>query len=352
MPLDISGRSGYRTGNDRTLPLTLSTMGRLYGGRFYDFLNALRIWLTYQTRWKKVWQAQLQMADRLVIGGGKLLMDNHLDFPLKLYLLANLAQGLQIPYLLLAVGVGDKWSPLGLRWMRSVVRGAQTVSVRDEASLYRIRSLFKRLDIILGSDPALWAADLYGRNKTKESAKIGINLINLLDFNEQRYPQAQISPHDWVSFWKTLILALSRSGLTVELFTNGNQLDEELTNQVWQDVISQAPQVIRAPRPRCPNDLAKQVQNYHLIIATRLHTNILAASYNIPVVALSWDDKVYHFFREMERTEWVFSPTSLSPDLIVGAILQENRFWNIDVLMERKQSILAAIQTLLVAEWK
>ncbi|MGB9669125.1 MAG: polysaccharide pyruvyl transferase family protein, partial [Anaerolineales bacterium] len=347
IPLDISARLGWSLTKKRSLNLTLSSYGRQYGGKFYDILNAIRIWLSYHFVWKKNWQANLLNADLCFIGGGKLIMDNHLDFPLKLYLLSHLARRSHVPYHLFAVGVGQNWSSLGLRWMQSVVKNATTIHVRDKVSLLRINHSFPHPNVSIVNDPALWAAELYGYETLARQKKVGINILNRVDFNEQRPPQSKVTPQDWETFWINLAVALTKQGFSVEYFTNGNGLDEELANRVWKKAITLEPTINRAKRPYKPKELARLIQNYSMVLASRLHATILAASYRIPTIGIAWDDKVTQFYNSMNCGERALILHDLNVTPLVQALMEFNEGWDARLLEDKKSQIIADLSRVL-----
>lgn len=341
-PLDISGRREYCRRDERDFTAVLSALGRKYGGAAYRGLNILRIGVSYQTRLRRLWRARLSTADALVIGGGQLLMDNHWDFPLKLYLLSRLAQAIHVPYHLLMVGVGGRWSPPAQRWMQSVVDGAETISVRDELSRQRLMSRFGRRDVLLASDPALWARERYGDFPPATRATIGLGVLNLVDFNEHRPAGQKIRAEEWEGFWRQIAEGLAREGKEVEFFTNGNHLDEILAQAVFQQRASTA--IRKAIRPHSPHELAQRIGAYQVVLAARLHASVLAVSYNVPSIGLIWDEKVGQFYSALGSAERAFSLSDKPPRLFVEALLGLEQGWQAEVVNLAKERCEAAVQ--------
>jgi polysaccharide pyruvyl transferase WcaK-like protein len=290
---------------------------------------------------RRLWRARLSTADALVMGGGQLLMDNHLDFPLKLYLLSRFAQAIHVPYHLLTIGVGGRWSPTAQRWIQSVVDGAETISVRDEMSGQRLMSRFGRRDVFLASDPALWARERYGDFPSITRATIGLGILNLVDLNEYRSKGQKIIAEEWESFWRQIAEGLAREGKDVELFTNGNQLDETMAQAVFQKRGSTS--IRKAPRPRSPQELAQRVGAYQAVLAVRLHASVLAASYNVPSMGLIWDEKVGQFYSALGGAERVFSFSDKPPQFFVDALLGLKQGWQAEVVNTAKERCEAAV---------
>ncbi len=96
--LDLSGRQGFASTNDGGAMASAGMLRRL-NRSLYGSVPAYRR-LTTRLIWarrggsiaRNVWSPVLDDADVLVIGGGNLLIDNDLNFPLKLRDLARAAR--------------------------------------------------------------------------------------------------------------------------------------------------------------------------------------------------------------------------------------------------------------------
>ena len=112
IPLDISGRTGRAAS---TVPIRPNQRIALLQSQpglqpFFPALNLVYD-LIQRRRRTAVWKPVLSIANLLVIGGGQLLMDNSLGFPLKLASLTKGTRSLKVPYTITACGVGKSWSP-------------------------------------------------------------------------------------------------------------------------------------------------------------------------------------------------------------------------------------------------
>jgi polysaccharide pyruvyl transferase WcaK-like protein len=74
-----------------------------------------------------------------------------------------------------------------------------------------------------------------------------------------------------------------------------------------------------------PGGLLASMQNYSLVIATRLHASILANSLGISSLGLSWDEKVRAYYVETGLTERCFSLAELQVSGLVRAAHSLNR---------------------------
>ncbi|MDO8970343.1 MAG: polysaccharide pyruvyl transferase family protein [Saprospiraceae bacterium] len=224
LPLDLShhvqpdGTIG--SGDEVPLYKRLARFGEEHLGAPYALLNACLQWLR-DRRAMPSRKALLIEADLLLIGGGQLLMDNHLGFPVKLLNLTRLAQQMGVPYHLVSCGVGSQWSPPGRYLFDRVVDNASGVSVRDQFSIQRLQEeLF--LAVRLCPDPALWAAEVFPRSAIKPSEPfVGICPMNPQDFNRSLSRQVKISPANYHHWWSTVLNAFEERRIQWRLFTNG-----------------------------------------------------------------------------------------------------------------------------------
>lgn len=315
--LDISARTGYGPENSRA-----ARRMRQHGVRSrppYEF-NLLKWYLVRRRRSLLLWRPILAKAERLIIGGGQLLMDNQLDFPLKLSLLADEARSRRLPYHVLACGVGARWSLLGHRLVASVLDHAASVDVRDQVSKEHLCHYFKKVNATVSFDPAIWAAAVYGRPETARPV-VGLGIIGMREVLVYADDGASNKPRDMLAFWLETIAALQRAGFSVELFTNGSFSDDEMANRILERLAEAGLEPCRlAPRPRSPRDLAHLVASYSAIVAARLHACITATSYRVPVVGLAWDAKVPAFFARIGRSRLCHDIRTCQPDQIVATL--------------------------------
>jgi polysaccharide pyruvyl transferase WcaK-like protein len=256
-----------------------------------------------ETAAARVWADALRAADRVVIGGGQLLKDDNLNFPLKIYSVARRARRMQLPVHVAVCGVGEHWSPAAAALFRPVLWRAATVTVRDSRSLERLRRHVPGVPASASFDPAIWAADVYGPAPARgDAVGLGVMAPEQLRFfmpGGRRIPEERI-----VAFWVGLVTDLNSAGRACELFTNGLPTDDRFARAVHGAVHRAGPaRCTLAPRPVKPRELALRISGYAGIAAARLHACLAALSYRVPVVGLSWDDKVASVFADAGRPE-------------------------------------------------
>lgn len=339
-PLDISGRSNWSQTSKLPLKTRLTSIGRRWLPGLSRWINVVTFGMQYLNRLQSKWQRILEQTDLLVIGGGQLLMDNYLDFPVKLLFLSRLADRLHVPIHLVGVGVGDRWSQIGLAWAKEVVRSAVSISVRDAFSLSILTQIFQRQDAYLTADPAFWAKEIYGVQPEPVKKKIGLGMLNYTDFHAHDNARS-VSASQWLEYWENIAMGLYRQGMPVEIFTNGNLLDEEFAHRVYRRVNREAQGlIVKAERARHTRALAWRIGGYRAILSARYHANILAAIYGVPAIGFVWDKKVSHLYQSMGYGERLIRFAENSVLEVVEKIRQLNHSLP-ENIVERNKELVA-----------
>lgn len=315
--IDISGQKQWPAEST-------SVFGHVPGTPFLALLpklnNVIRWHLVRKRRTRTVWQKELGNIHTLLIGGGQLLMDNDLDFPLKIHALVKEATQRKVPIHFVACGVNSRWSRQATILFRQSLERAESISVRDAASAKALRALVPQFDPHIVFDPAIWAADLYGRQPTSVHPKlVGLGIISLAAVN-RRY-RATVNEEQLFGLWQGIMNTLTQRGLPFELFTNGSPDDQatayRLAQQTEERYIFRCPV---APRPTRPIELAQRIGNYAAVIAARLHASIIAASYLVPAIGLAWDKKVDAFYASLGRPSLSLDLATSDPEAAMRAL--------------------------------
>ena len=154
---------------------------------------------------------------------------------------------------------------------------------------------------------------------------VGLGVIGLATIN--RRFRATLNETQLISVWQGIIRSLAQRGQAFELFTNGSPDDyiaalklAELTEDAF------AIHCPVAPRPLRPIELAWRISNYSALIAARLHASIIATSYLMPVVGLSWDKKVEAFYEAIGRPKLSLDLVETKPEEVMAALQEASAF--------------------------
>lgn len=314
---DMSGRSGFVA--PKPLPETKVGLGlirsmhrRMYEASYSYAAAANRVRYRFLNRFGRqgaILKSALADADYVLIGGGQLLQDNRLAFPLSILSLVREAKCLGLPVSFFSVGVGDNWSAFGKNLMSRALTAANVESIicRDQLSVNRLCSLFPEVSEKVGItyDAALAVPveqDL--QHRTGKTVGLCIMHPNTIRWTIKNHPM--VSPPQATQFWVETYRALSAKGFDVKIFTNGSPEDDAFARKIGEHIRTQTTTespIHAGSRPRTPDDLVRLIGGFGVVVAYRLHANIVATLLGIPCIALGWDAKVEEFMNYSGQSE-------------------------------------------------
>ncbi|MEO9517717.1 MAG: polysaccharide pyruvyl transferase family protein [Paracoccaceae bacterium] len=307
--IDLAGRDQFRQVIFKNRNLALKVLPRLprwLRQQIMQFVLGRKL-----RNLAPVWSETLKDADLAIIGGGQLFSDADLNFPIKIALVAELCNTLNVPMAIYGVGAAMGWTAKGRElFNRLVSQNLVHVAVRDENSQRALNSQMPKLttpiDVI--PDPAVIAQSCFGvapsdiAEMAADRVGICITADEVLNYHADTTVAGQGRVHD---LFKDLILELVARGRTASVFTNGAQEDEETLMQICAEpevapLLAEGHLVRIAPF-ETPTDLALAISAHEVIVGHRLHANIVAYANKLPSVGLGWDRKVQSFFEMTNR---------------------------------------------------
>lgn len=302
--VDISGRSGFGAVTVRNRSLALAVLGalpqalrgRLVEARLNRMLDGV----------EEDWRRVLAGAELVILGGGQIFSDADLNFCTKIGRLAALVRETETPVVVHAAGVSRNWSDRGTtlfgRLFDADLRG---VGLRDSLSIenWGAQTSGRGPAPVCTRDPGLLAAECYGPvDQALGDIALGITAPQVLHYHSDA--QVAGAGQGGLSFFAELAVILVERGYSVRLFCNGAQEDRAAMAKVTADPrvapLCAEGQVVVAPAPNTPADLACIIRSADAVIAHRMHACIVAYSYAIPVVGLGWDRKLESFLLSVQ----------------------------------------------------
>ena len=332
LTLDIAGRTHYDNSNNTDTTLVKKI-----------FLNTPEILrpLVTLVGWYSIFKPRLNAEIKrlkfeecglLIFGGGQLINDIALNFPLKLAFIAKQARLKNLKYSFNAVGVGQKVSLIGKQLFNSVFNSPSLAAmyVRDDESVARFNQVFcSHKEALFTIDSGLWAQETYEleglsqNNKSKDGKlRIGVGISHPKELAAHSV-DVGVRRVDMVDFWVEIVARITQHGLCPVLFTNGSRDDHLFMTQVVNkiDERGQLNDIEVFDRFKEPSQLVMAIATFSGVLSHRLHANIISHSLNIPSVALAWDKKVQSYFNLIERSEWCYSD-ALPPETIINGLIQ------------------------------
>jgi polysaccharide pyruvyl transferase WcaK-like protein len=308
---DLAGRSHNDTTSAKR-KFILDTLQRL---PLILRSTATYLALTYlvKTKIRPMFRGALRNCDGVVLGGGNLLSDIDLNFPSKIEAVLQEAKRVAIPVAVFGIGVSDDWSKQGERLFRSAFSGLNLVhvSVRDERSkdIWDKRLGSVAPPAIVGRDPGLLAGALWRSEvRTRRAAPVvGVSVMSPVAL--KYHSDTELPDNDVIRRWSVaLVYALVDAGYHVNLFTNGSSEDDACLRLLAMAISGDSnimASVTVSERPLTAERLAQLIASCDVVIANRLHSNIVAYSFGIPSVGLSWNTKLNSFMNSVGRGEYV-----------------------------------------------
>lgn len=320
--VDLAGRTAFSGGNAFRGPM-LSLIQRLPTMLRYP-LTYVMLSLLVRYRLRRGYADQMAGVDAVVLGGGNLIADSDLNFPIKIASALHEAACRDLPVAVFGVGVGDTWSPIGKAAFRHAFATTRLVdvTVRDRRSQKVWQRLFAGDTIPasgLAQDPGLLAAARYGVAAATDRGPVGLCLTHPVLL---RYHAADDHVRGDIETWfGRFAQALVAAGHRVILFTNGSPEDRQLRDAIGPRLVVESEGAVScAPDFATPGDLVHFIAGCSLIVAHRMHACIAAHAVGVPTIGLSWDPKLDSFFAVAGRSDFMATPNKMPLDALVSLV--------------------------------
>ena len=344
--LDISGRTEFSVQSEFDENWRSALKNKILSApNFIKYSIVVILWLLF-TRSKLLKQTKLSLnkANLLVFGGGQLILDNFLSFPLKFYLISKTAHMMDIPIVVLGCGVGSKKSYLAeyLYKKSFSLKSFRAVYLRDINSknsfIERFGDSFSGV-VGLTSDSALYSSETYNKIKADkaksfEELLVGVGISHPSELKAASSEEEGFSDKKIEKLWINTLNELNRSNYNLMLYTNGSAEDELFLSNISKK-LNFIPQV--AVRPISPLELVENISKFDVTLSHRLHSSIISSSLNIPSIGLSWDRKVMSFYEATNRSKFCLKGDDFyfnEIDLLIKELTFGDCFFDINNLKE------------------
>ena len=187
------------------------------------------------------------------------------------------------------------------------------ISTRDDIDMLKMHYIKQKILVEKVADPAVWIAERYKLIKKSESNIIGIGVADYSLFT--RY-KTSISQEYIKTFYVETASLLIQKGYKLEIFTNGLSSDNVCAIDVQRCLQTLGFEVdVRIPC-KC-EELVKIISEYKGIIATRMHSCIVAYSLDVPAIGLVWNNKLNFFGQNIGASDNYISDQFVIPNLAI-----------------------------------
>lgn len=244
--------------------------------------------------------------DIVIIGGGNMLMslnrkkDNLINF--RKYIETIIV--LKKPVIIMDIGIGPFYCNSHLDYIVDTLNCCDKITFRDKSSYNLfIESGGNKDKAFISIDPAfLYEYPIKMKNNIKY--KIGLNIIDPIFFIKNKS-----NIHEIYSGYLRLITALINKEFEVILFVTTKE-DQSALEKIFKNFIQNSNVSIKEINGL--NDLNTLYNSVDLLIGTRMHSMIIAYTMHVPIIGLSWQEKIRSLFKLIEEEDCLFDLISLN----------------------------------------
>ncbi|MFM1816085.1 MAG: hypothetical protein RLZ98_2780 [Pseudomonadota bacterium] len=301
--IDLAGRTEWKTpGRSRLRILALDLLTHL-PTTVRDAIVATILGRKLHRSLIPLWKQALARANVAVFGGGQLIQDGDLNFPLKLQAAAHECAAYALPMAVYAVGASPSRSPRGRRCFSEILSSERLflAGARDARSISILKSLGAQPRLTL--DPGLLASRTWpsSRKEVRTRQRAGLCITHPAVISHHATGGRGVSAGEALDLYEKLAGNLAAQGFDVLCFTNGAGEDEAALDELRGRMAAGNDNIMFAQRAETPRALAQTIADCDVVVAHRLHATIIAYSYNVPAIGLMWDEKVDAFFELVKR---------------------------------------------------
>lgn len=276
--------------------------------------------------------------DLICIGGGNLFMSIlHNQWAIKLNKIIKIAKDSNKKIFIISVGAGPILLNKSRRLFRESLESVDHITVRDEYSAQVIKGdLEITKKIYVSGDPALLLDKSILRFDGNRNA---INIsISIMPFGKKGFPNLSYYKNQkfYINMYKDLIEYLfSKDNRYIFHLFSTEMTDYETILELYMYIINNSIYIrernLKVDYINDLNDLLAFYNGQDLLIGTRMHSLIIGFTQSLPIIAISWQNKVESFMRQVDLLPYCYQLNSINMNL-------DNIFSNIQELLKHGQN--------------
>ena len=290
--------------------------------KIYNWLDLIEYYFSLEYMiMKKYYINEIQNSDIIIFAGGGFIKYKYQNCYHYIDEVTKVANKKNIPVCLNAVGVeGYDENNIKCRLLKKALNRQciKMITTRDDINKLK-KYIDKKENIFLNkvSDIAVYADVVYKKEKMKNTNYIGLGVCrgNLFIDNNIKYSKEQL-----LKLWKEIIYKLEEKNINWKIYTNGLEADNEFAIDLFQSLKKNNYTKEKLIFPKSPEELIDIISSFKGIIATRLHSNIIAYSLKIPAIGLVWNDKLKMFGESIQYPERYFEVKDFNANKIVESL--------------------------------
>ncbi|CUO14535.1 polysaccharide pyruvyl transferase CsaB [Turicibacter sanguinis] len=283
--IDISGNNKY------ALNTNINKKTKIRNKYIHSKLSVIKRSLFLE---KNLNQLDFDKIDLAIFVGGQLFSEY---FSRQIYIIAKKLNKYNIPVLYNSCGIGVNKKNKKYLEKALCFNNVKAISLRDNYE-YFINNYKYNGICVESMDPVFELSKFYPK-KNKLSNKIG---IGLMEPNAYLHNNISLSRDRYFELIDNIIRNIEKNDKDWELFCNGNTDDYKFIIEFCNQKGYSLEKI--AKRPVVPDELIDTIINYKKIVSFRLHSHIIASSYDIPILGFEWDKKVYEYFCKINNQDF------------------------------------------------
>lgn len=250
---------------------------------------------------------ELEQVKALIIGGGNMIFDLETDTisAKRFDYYVTKAKEKKLPVFAISLGIGPFQNKYQQKYAVEALSKCDYITFRDNKSL----ELFKEFNptkknVTVVPDPVFF---MEKRENGIPNGKIGLNIIN-----PELFPE-DLKAAEIKQGYVQLIDELLKTTEEEILIFNTETKDYPFCQEVF-DLLNNKERV-QMTKVNNLEELYHVFNQVKLVVGTRMHSLITSFSQGIPIVGLSWQQKVDAMFELIDDSESVFSLNNLSTNI-------------------------------------
>ncbi len=220
--------------------------------------------------------------DLVIFAGGSIFMDYFAGI---IYGIVSRLAKKKIPIIFHACGMSVLTEDTAYVLQKALnFKNIKSISLRDSYSRF-LEQFHVSTSVTETFDTALACSKYFSQNQDT-IADIGVGVIGIPAYFE---------------FQKALVQSVQQSQNSWKIFTNGSSGDLNMAIRILSDlgITASEQRNYIVSNPKNAEELIKTVTGFHKVVSFRMHSQIVAASYGIPIFGFVWDDKIKDFYTKI-----------------------------------------------------
>ncbi|WP_313238110.1 polysaccharide pyruvyl transferase family protein [Sporosarcina ureae] len=283
-------------------------------------------------------QKKIQNVDVLVIGGGNMIFDKDkfTNSAMRFNQFVSLGKESNVKIFAISIGIGPFQTVQQAKKAVTALGKCDYITFRDQKSYDIYAKYSSSLDNVFVSVDPVFSLPYVLEKKKNKKLVIGVNIFNskLIGDSMKEYKR-------FIDSYIKLINKLTGSlDVTVILFSTDLK-DYDSVREVYSHFDENFN--VELYEINGYNSLIDLYQNINLLIAARMHSLIIAFTQRVPIIGLSWQQKVDAFFEIIDSKESVFKYNEIEKNIEMIIQLTKTKLINIIIEEEKIEDKLKSI---------